>query len=490
MADDETPHRDEGAPAQRGPTGPGGEHEAELRRLRAEVARLRDREGTERRRRARTSVVRRAVAAVLIALVAVLTVTSVVGVWGSRTTLNTDRWIAAVGPLPEDPEVNAAVSTYLTNEIFDQVDVEQRLSDALPPRASFLAAPVTGAVHDYMRDSISKLIATDQFQDLWRATNRFAHARIVAVLEKSNDNVRVQGDTVTLNLLPMVNNLLRSLEEQLPTLFGKELDLPALSSGAIPPGLHDRVETALGVDLPEDFAQVRLYDRHELGHLQEAVLVFKRAMVGLLIAVPVLLGIALWISPHRRRTLLQLGLWLVVSVTALSTVLRAVREQLLGQVTPGVYREGVRSVLWTVFTTLRERGDQLLWLGVAIAVIAYLAGPGRLPVLLRGFVARGARATGHLLTHTGDRLTGKDAPVRPWLARHADVLRVSGLVVAVLVALFLSSWTGLLVVGLLLAGYELAITLVARADRAGRAEASPPEGEATPGTPAKTGAPG
>ncbi|MEU7580862.1 hypothetical protein AB0B50_25025 [Streptomyces sp. NPDC041068] len=478
---DETPGRDDGVtPHHEDSESP----DRELERLRAENARLRDRAGTERRRHARTLMLRHALAAVLIALVAVLAVTSVVGVWGSRTTLNTDRWIATVGPLPEDPEVNAAVSAYLTNEIFDQLDVEQRLSEALPPRASFLAAPVTGAVHDYVRDSISKLIATDQFQELWRATNEFAHARIVAVLEKSNKNVRVEGDTVTLNLLPMVNNLLRSLEDQLPTLFGKKLDLPPLSSGEIPPGLHERVEKALNVDLPEDFAQIRLYDRHELGQLQEAVLVFKRAVVGLLIGVPVLLGLALWVSPNRRRTLLQLGLWLVVTVTVLSSVLRAVRDQLLDQVPSGVYREGVRSALWTVFTTLRERGDQLLWLGVAIAVIAYLVGPGRLPVLLRRLVAQGTRATGHFLAKSADRIGTKESSVRPWLARHADVLRVSGVVVAALVALLLSSWTALLVVGVLLAAYELAITLVARTG------ASPPEGEAGPRTPAKTGAPG
>ncbi|WP_063795187.1 MULTISPECIES: hypothetical protein [Streptomyces] len=493
---DETPDRDDGSPARSGATGPGPtagpetapesteSTESEVARLRAEVARLRDRSGTERRRRARTLAIRRVAAAVLIALVAVLAVTSVVGVWGSRTTLNTDRWIATVGPLPDDPEVNAAVSTYLANEIFDQLDVEQRLSEALPPRASFLAGPVTGAVHGYLRDSISKLIATDRFQDLWRATNRFAHERIIAVLEKSDGNVRVQGDTVTLNLLPMVNNLLRSLEDQLPTLFGKKLDLPALSSGEIPPGLHQRIEKALNVDLPEDFAQIRLYDRHELGQLQEAVLMFKRAVVGLLIAVPVLLGLALWVSPNRRRTLLQLGLWLIVTVTVLSSVLRAVRDQLLDHVPPGVYRDGVQSALWTIFTTLRDRGDQLLWLGIAIAVIAYLAGPGRLPVLLRRLVAKGARATGHFLARTGDRVTTKKLPVRPWLTRHADVLRVSGLVVAALVALLLSSWTGLLVVAVLLAAYEIAITLAARSG------GSPPEGEATPEAPAKTGAPG
>ncbi|MEU6674406.1 hypothetical protein [Streptomyces sp. NPDC046925] len=480
MSHQETPDGDAAGPA------PDSATEAELERLRAEVGELRDRAGTERRRRARLLSVRRVVAAVLIALVAVLATTSIVGVWGARTTLNTDRWIAAVGPLPEDPDVNAAVSTYLAREIFDQLDVEQRLSETLPPRASFLAAPVTGAVHDYVRDSISKLIANDRFQELWRATNRRAHARIIDVLEKRNENVKVSGDTVTLNLLPVVNNVLRSLEDQLPTLFGKKLDLPALSSGELPPGLHERIEKALGVSLPENFAQIRLYNRHELGQLQDIVLMAKRAVVGLVIAVPVLLGLALWISPQRRRTLLQLGLWLVVTVTVLSTVLRAVRDQLLGQVPSGVYRDGARAAMWTVFETLRERGDQLLWLGVGIAVLAYLVGPGRLPRALRRYVAQGARATGHVLAKAGDRVEG--SRVRPWLAQHADVLRVAGVVVAALIALLLSSWTALFVVGGLLAAYEIGLTLVTRAE--GSPEGSPTEGEAGREAPAKTGAPG
>ncbi|MHB9755322.1 hypothetical protein ACYBSK_13220 [Streptomyces sp. BYX5S] len=466
--------------------------QAELERLRAEVELLRDRAGTERRRHARTLALRRLIAAVLVALVAVLAVTSVVGVWGSRTTLNTDRWIATVGPLPEDPKVNAAVSSYLADEIFDQLDVEQRLQEALPPRASFLAGPVTGAVHDFMREKISQLIATDQFQDLWRATNRFAHERIVALLEKRNENVQVRGDTVTLNLLPVVNNLLGALEDELPSVFGKKIDLPALSSGELPPGLHERIENAIGRDLPEDFAQIRLYNRHELGQLQDAVLLFKRAVVGLLIGVPVLLALSLWVSPNRRRTLLQLGLWLVVTVTVLTGVLRAVRDQLLGQVPEGVYRDGLRSALWTVFETLRERGDQLLWLGVGIAVLCYLVGPGRLPSALRRWTAQGARATGHALARAGERVRG-ERQLRPWLARHADVLRVGGAIVAALVSILLSSWTGLLVVAVLLAAYEIAVTLVARTESAQDAAGpgtSPPAGEAGPGPTAKTGAPG
>ncbi|MFI0260761.1 hypothetical protein ACH4OW_17185 [Streptomyces sp. NPDC017056] len=445
-----------------GGTAAGGpEPVGELERLRAEVRELRDRAGTRQRRRARLLALRRFVAAVVIALVAVFTVTSVVGVWGARTALNTDRWVATVGALPEDPVVDAAVAAYLTDQIFDQLDIEERLKDALPPRASFIAAPATKAVHDYVRDSIAKLLKTEQFQDLWRAANRFAHARMVAVLEQRSQGVRVQGDTVTLNLLPLVNNALNALEDRLPTLFGKQLNLPTVSSGAIPPGLHDRIEKALGVSLPADFAQIKLYDRHTLGQLQQAVLLVKRGLVGLLIAVPLLLGLALWVSPNRRRTLLQLGLWLVVGVTALSAVLRAVRDQILGQVPAGVYRGATRNALWTVFTTLRERGDQLLWLGIVLALLMYLVGPGRLPVGLRHYTSRGAKATGRFAVRAGRRVP-KGSELRAWTRAHADTLRVAGVVVAALVALLLSSWTSLLVIAVALAAYEAAVTLAAR----------------------------
>ncbi len=459
----------------------------ELERLRAEVQELRARVSTRKQRRLRLLAVRRVVAAVVIALVAVLTVTSVVGVWGARTALNTDRWVATVGALPEDPTVDAAVAAYLTDEIFNQLDVEQRLSGALPPRASFIAPPVTDAVHDYMRDSVAKLLKTKQFQDLWRSANRLAHERIIAVLEQRSEGVQVKGDTVTLNLLPLVNNLLNALEDRLPTLFGKRLDLPTVSSGEIPPGLHDRIEKALGVSLPADFAQITLYDRHTLGQLQQAVLLFKRALVGLLISVPLLLGLALWVSPNPRRTLLQLGLWLVIGVTALSGVLRAVRDQLLTHVPSGVYRDGTRDALWTVFTTLRERGDQLLWLGIVLAVLAYLVGPGRLPVGLRHHTSRGARATGRLAARAGRRLGKPGTSLRPWVREHADALRVGGVIIAALIALLLSSWTGLLVIAVVLALYEAAVTLALHhGSSPGPGEAEPgPPGEAEPGAGAR-----
>jgi hypothetical protein len=173
----------------------------------------------------------------------------------------------------------------------------------------------------------------------------------------------------------------------------------------------------------------------------------------------VLLLVAFVVSPRRRRTALQLGMWLVIAAVAITATLRAVRRQLEAQVPSGTYRDGVSHVIGTVTGLLRERGIQIIWLGLILAVVAYLVGPGRLPRWIRRHVSTGARATGRA-TARGSHLAAAYGPT--WIARHLDPVRVAGVIVAVALALLLSSWTGLLVVVITLAIYEVGVTVIAR----------------------------
>ena len=215
--------------------------------------------------------------------------------------------------------------------------------------------------------------------------------------------------------------------------------------------LRLRVQNALGVSLPADFAQFTVYDAGQLWQIQQAVAGAKRNLAIFVTATIVLLGLALVISPRRRRTLLQLGLWLVVAAVAVTSVLRGVRDQVLAEVPPGVYRDGVAAALTSVFSLLRERGTQLIWIGALLAAVAYLAGPG----LGGRWLRRGLAATGR-----GGRVLAGRAP--GWIAGHLDVVRVGGLVVAAVVALLLSSWSALLLVLVVLAAFEVGVTLIGR----------------------------
>ncbi|MCY1136849.1 hypothetical protein OWR29_02485 [Actinoplanes sp. Pm04-4] len=436
------------------------EETGELARLRAEVAGLKAELAAGRRRRAGAATFRRAAAAILVALAAFALVTSVVGFWAARTTLNTERWVATVAPLPSDPKVAAAVSAYATDQLFQIVDVEQRLRTVLPQQAAFAAGPIAGQLREQVDRTVGRVLTSDRFQVVWAELNRRVHQRMMAVLEGESDVVTAGDDHIDIDLLPLINQALRELSAQLPTLFGKTITLPDLSSGAIPENLRARVEEQVGVTLPANFAQFTVYDAGRLQAAQEAVVTAKRGLV-LFGSLAVLLLIAAYVvSPRRRRTTVQFGLWLVVAAVVVTAVLRAVRRQVVEGVPAGTYRDGVDAAVTTVFASLRERGTQIIWIGAILAVLAYLAGPGRLPVWLRRQIRRGAARVWQLVGR---------APV--FIAAHLDAVRIAGLIVAGVLALILTSWTALLVIVVVLAAYEVAVTLIAR-QAAGIAPAS------------------
>ncbi|GIE91226.1 hypothetical protein [Actinoplanes regularis] len=430
----------------------------ELARLRAEVATLRAELGARTRRGDRGQAVRRTIAAVLAAVAAFALVTSVVGLWAARTTLTTDRWVATVAPLPRDPAVSAAVAQYATTELFKVVDVEQRLRAVLPEQAAFVAGPLTGQIRDQVRKIVTDVLRSDRFQVLWVELNQRVHQRMLAVLNGTSDVVIARNDRIELDLLPLINQALRELSAELPTLFGKQLTLPDLSSGAIPENLRERVQEELGVTLPANFAQFTVYDSGKLWAAQQAVATAKRDLALFAGATIALLIAAFLVSPGRRRTAVQLGMWLVVAAVAVTAILRAVRREIIAQVPAGTYRDGVDAAMTSIFGLLRERGVQIIVIGTLLALLAYLVGPGRFPVWSRDRLARATRVTARGV-RSGSRVLAAHAP--GWIAAHLDPLRIAGVVVAVILALILSSWTSLLIILVLLIAYEAAVTLLA-----------------------------
>jgi hypothetical protein len=315
------------------------------------------------------------------------------------------------------------------------------------------------------------VLRSDRFQPIWIEANRRAHQQAMAILEGRSQVIATAGDHVDIDLLPLVNEVLRLISAQLPTLFGHQLSLPDISSGEIPANLRTVVQNQLGVQLPANFAQFAVYDGGQLAAAQQALVEARRGVALLVVTTVVLLGLALAVSPARRRTLLQLGLWLVVAAIAVTASLRAVRAQLVAQVPEGTYRSGVESAVTIVTATLRERGVQIIWVGALLALVAYLVGPGRVPVWLRRQAAAVARTIGGAVRRAA-RFAVRRGP--GWIVGHLDVLRIAGLVVAGVAALVLSSWSSLLVVILVLAGYEVAVTVIARTT------ASPVDGVASP----------
>src|SRR4051812_22116203 len=78
---------------------------------------------------------RRILGAVLVVVVCVLAPVSLLAVWTRNTLLNTDQYVDTIGPLAQDTDVQQAISDRMALAITENADLEQKVADALPPKA-------------------------------------------------------------------------------------------------------------------------------------------------------------------------------------------------------------------------------------------------------------------------------------------------------------------------------------------------------------------
>ena len=191
--------------------------------------------------------------------------------WGARTVLNTDRYVATVAPLASDPAVQVSIARRTTDQVFSALNVDAVLSEHLPEQIAFLAAPLTTAVRGFVQDQVLRVVQSDAFETFWVEANRFVHTQILKILRGEGETVTVRDGKVLLNLIPLINLALGSIQTVASDLLGRSITLPTIEPDEIPQESIAKLESALGVDLPEDYGTIAVYDSEELGALQQTL---------------------------------------------------------------------------------------------------------------------------------------------------------------------------------------------------------------------------
>jgi hypothetical protein len=404
---------------------------------------------------------RRALAGALVVVFSVAVVGSVIGVWARRTLLETPDFVRTVRHLPRDEAVARALSDYLTGLMLTEIDLDERAERALPDDLAFLAGPIDGIVRDYTSDAVRDVLRSDRFEQIWEKSARIAHERALNVLNDESSAVVDEDGEVTLDLLPVVEEVLQSALSQAPGFFGS-IELPNLGDNATRREIRTAVEKAFGVELPADFGRIAVFDEDQLSEAQDSVQLLHRFVIAV-VALAVLSGVgALAISVGRRRTLLQLGLGVATAITLVFIVLQRVIDDLLQLVPEGENRDAARAAARVISEGLRSGAWSVLVVALAVALIAYLAGPGRGALWTRGrFVWAADRAR-------GGAVTLPTSPAGRWARANLDALRVGGVVVTGLALVVIEvSWGALFLALVVLAAYELALAWVARAAATG-----------------------
>jgi hypothetical protein len=453
--------------------------QAEVDRLKAEQARLEAKVGdlreqmsvehaaAERRKRHR---IRRVVAVALVVTTSMVFTIAATGVWARRNALNTNRWVSTVTPIAADPAVQEAFGRYLTDQLMTAVDPEQFFESVLPERGQILAVPLTNALRGFVQDKVTEFLGTDTFQTLWVEINTRAHTRLVDVLEGNTrqvPGVEVRGDNVVLNVIPVLNAILERIGEQSPELFGHTVNLPTVSGEDAEEAIQ-KLSDALGRPLPDNFGQFTVFDAARLHQVQDAVDVFNRLVVLAVILAIVLFALTLWITPRRRRTLIQLCFGIALGIVLIRRLALRSQDDVVNLAKPE-NREAVKVISGAFVSSLLDASAWILAIAAIVAVIAILTGPYPWARKMRSGVVTGGRvvvaSSRAAVTHD------VDDPGAQWIATHREVVQGGAIAVGILgLLVFDLPWLAILLLGLLVVGVVVGAQRIADAVTGGEDE--------------------
>ena len=264
-----------------------------------------------------------------------------------QTLLNTDRWVAVVGPLASDPMVQSSVAQTTSAMALNAIDVQGR-TQSLPGPVRNLTAPLQSTVSTFVTDQAQQLVASPQFAQLWVAANRTIHGALVQLLRgepSANGAVRISDGQVQVNLVMLMPALLQRLQQQAPA--------------------------AILSQLPTDFGYVSIGQVSTLTTLQRAVQGLDAITLMLLVASPLLVVLTLLVVPDRRRTVMWLGigvaLGMVLAAVALVLLQALAVASLNGQPISGAAQVALGAMLVSV-------GIGMLVVFLVAVVVAVLAG--------------------------------------------------------------------------------------------------------------------
>jgi cbb3-type cytochrome oxidase subunit 3 len=395
---------------------------------------------------------RRVLSWVCIVLSCVLVPLSIIAIWVGNQVNSTSYYVDTVAPLATNSDVQHAVAARVTNTLFDEVDVETVAEDALPPRAAFLAGPLTEALHQFVEEATLRFLQSDEFQTIWDNANRRAHDQVKNALEGGGDVISTEDGKVVLDLSPLVVQLRSELSNRGIGIFD-----------SLPIG-----QLAL---------RFELFDAEGLERAQDGVKLLDQLRIALPILAVALAAAGIFLGRDRRKALMRWGLGVAVATLVLGFLLSIGRDVYLDALPESVNRSAAGAAFDIVLRFMRTSNRVVFLVGLLIGLGAYLAGSGRVARMLR------SRTTSALDT-VGDMAAQGDGfdpgGITTFVARFANPLRILGVIVAFVVLIAMDRPDGItvLVILLVLLCYLAVVAIVERIGKrnaAARAARGSPE---------------
>jgi hypothetical protein len=303
---------------------------------------------------------RRILVRVLVWGTSVLAVLAMFAIWANRELLSPNNWSDTSTKLLQSAAIQDATSTYLIDQLYANVNVENEIKSRLPKEVQALAGPLAGGVRTAGTEVAKRLLASPRVQELWRKANKTADQAFVNIVNGHKGALTLENGQVTLNLAPVVAELT------------KRLGLPNVSS-----------------KLPPSVANLKILKSNQISFVQEIGKALKNLALVLTILVPLLYALAIILAGgFRRRTLITVG----IAAVFVGVAVLAARTLVISQVTDSLVKtESVRPAAHAALSiaTLRlsEIAGAFIFIGVPLIAAGWFAGPDALAVRARRAIA-------------------------------------------------------------------------------------------------------
>jgi hypothetical protein len=286
---------------------------------------------------------------VLLVLACLLAVVSVLVVFARNEVLNTDAYVSTVAPLASNPAIQTAVAKRVSEKLIAEADTQQRVKNALPDRAAFLAPPITSGLESLTNQIALRFVQSSQFQKLWVTANRASHKQMVALLTGSTEGaLQSSNGEVTVNLTQVERQVKKQLTGRGLTIFNK-------------------VPTIHGPTLV-------LLRSTQLAQAQRLTRALNRLAVLLPIVTLLLFAAAIALARNRRRGVVRAAGGLALSMALILVVVAVARNQYLSALLPGQSVAAAAAVFDTVLALLLDSVRTIMYVAAAVALVAFVVG--------------------------------------------------------------------------------------------------------------------
>jgi hypothetical protein len=295
------------------------------------------------------SKTRRRIVKGLIVLGSLLAFLSVFAIWIERQALNTNDWVNTSGQLIQNKTIRTALSDYLVDQLYENVDVEKELEDILPGDTKELAGPAAGGLRQVAGTGAEKVLETGTAQSLWEDANRTAHQQLLAVLENKKEAVETANGEVTLNLGSLVTNLAGQVG------IGK----------------------SLAEKLPPDAGQITILKSEELKTAQNIAIAIKGSALILSLLTFLVFGLAMYLTRGGRWvTVLFSGIGLIVAGLLVIVARHVAGGIVIDQLVTVQSVKPAGEAAWGIATSLMVSiATTVIVVGVLFAAAGWLASP-------------------------------------------------------------------------------------------------------------------